>query len=433
MVEHVYEFPDFKLEYERRNVFQYTDHRGRVGTISDYGFYDPITLEEYGLTTVKKVCVWWIENRETLRGPNFNWDSAEHYFDGYAQSDEDYYRDMYYGDNGSYPIHFSVTRGGTIPLSDLFQRGEGSGKPVYQVYSRAWRRTLQIEHVEEAPETSEFSLGSMWTNKHNYSYKMNPDDYNFFRRTKRDSPDTVTYGMELEISTELSPLDLQRVVAGVEPKQEPFFICKDDSSISGRFSNRLELVTVPATSRYLKREWGLFFKKLDRLARAKGKTISDYVDTRDNLNNGIHIHVSKDKFKKRHRTRFLSVWQSTDSQTKTLLHQLSGRPVHYWENQYCPIDRRYQGVTLARKLRNELADSRSVCHGGNSATLEVRIFQGIFDLHHVLRCLEVVEGIYNFTEMLGYSSFGMRLSSQLKEFFIKSAGYRHVKEMFKCA
>lgn len=435
MVEHVYEFPDFKLKYSRDLTFPFTDHTGKTAIMSSYGFYDPQTLEDFGLDTVKKVCVWWIKNRDRLtREGRYMSDYYEYFFDGYTDRNEDFYRDTFWGENTHYPIDFSY-RSVSLAQSDLFESDPSPSKPIKKYSRITWRRRATVQDVHEDNPVAPLSgISSTWTNHHNYTFKMNPSDFNFFRKTKRDAPDAVMYGMELEISTKLSPTDLQRVVAEVEPKQEPFFICKQDSSISGRYSNAIELVTVPASSRYLRNAWGLFFKKLERLIQAKGKRIEDYVDIADNLSNGLHIHVSKEGFKARHQTRFLSVWQSHDSQTKAFLQQLSGRPTDYYGNQYCPIDRAYQGVTIARKLRANLSSGgRSVCHAGNTATVEVRIFQGIFNLSHVLRCLETVEGIYNFTEMLGYSSFGMRLSSQLKEFFMKSAGYRHVKEMFKCA
>lgn len=437
MVDFTFEHDEWILNWDRRHAYYFTDDRGVRAKISELGFYDPQTLKDFGLTTVNEVIDWWFSNRSDLIRKRFYqdyWRSGFYYWlDGCV--DSMYTRNdivsMLRLDGDEYP--FSFVTSDSVFNSDLFDSSPQQGKPQFNYRGMMYRGRLKVLLVDDS-QRFESDCPYHWTKHREYSYKMSETDHNFFRREKRDAPDTVMFGLELEISTSLSTHDIQRIVCDVEPKQEPFFICKKDSSISGRFDNAIELVTVPATPRYLKKAWGLFFKKLDRLARAKGKMIDDYVDTSDNLSNGLHIHVSKNAFKRYHQTRFMAVWQASDSKTRALLQELSGRPTRYTDNGYCQPDYAFEGVTLARKLKGSVTSrGRSVCHTGNSQTVEVRIFQGIFDLPHVLRCIETVEGVYNFTEMLSYSSFGLRLSTRLKEFFLKSSGYRHVKEIFKCA
>jgi hypothetical protein len=297
-------------------------------------------------------------------------------------------------------------------------------------------------NVRNAPTEVTFDLPDYWKDEHNYSYQMDPDTFNFFRTTDRDKGDTLMFGLELEVSTKICNEELQYIVTEVEPKQEPFFITKDDSSITRSMDYGYEIVTVPCTPRYLKQEFKILFDKIEKLVNDKGKSIEDYFDTAIDLNNGIHIHVGKDAFEYEqggglHARKFLAAWNQWDSSTKALLQEMSRRKSDYSHHQYTPIDNGYLGKTLARRLHKRLAphsEGRSVCHGRKSQTYEVRLFQGIFDITHVLSCIEAVEAMYYFTRDIGFKSFGRSFRSSFEKYIINTPRrYRNLKETLKCA
>lgn len=288
----------------------------------------------------------------------------------------------------------------------------------------------------------------MWSRKWNYTYEMSKTECGFFRRTKRDSEDEYMFGLELEVNTRISPEEMAHIVRNVEPKQDPFFIMKDDGSITGRYDHSYEIVTVPATPRYLRMEFKKLFKKIDKLATDKSKRVSDYIDTSDNLGNGIHIHVSKDSFtNKSHTRKFLAAWNMPDSTSTKFFQQISGRPSNYQENSYCaihPTARRGSVVNRVKHVRynrhahdDNRGDVNVLCHEEKRATVEVRLFQGIWDINHLLRCIDSVEAMVSFTNGLSYQAFKghkykpSTLTTQLKQYILKSGLYHTLRKELK--
>jgi len=265
---------------------------------------------------------------------------------------------------------------------------------------------------------------------------MDPTEFNFFRKMSKESSQVPFYGMELEVSTDVTTEELYRIVTEVEPKQEPFFISKDDSSIKGNKVHKYELVTVPCSRKYLRDAWKKLFGKLEVLCKAKGKELGDYFDVRTDLTNGIHIHVSKDKFYGDfHRRKFLTAFQQWDSRNVEFMTKVSGRPqAKFSDYRYCPLDERYVGRTLARRLKKgAMRDegSRSVCHGNNSATIEVRLYQGVVNLDHILRCLDHTDAIFEFTNQVSLKVFGRAFVPKFEEFILKGSKYQSIKKFIQ--
>ena len=74
---------------------------------------------------------------------------------------------------------------------------------------------------------------------------------------------------------------------------------------------------------------------------------------------------------------------------------------------------------------------------GNSATLEVRMFQGIFDLEHLLRCIDMVEATVmfcrdaSFRVFVSSSSIPSTFVREFKDYLFKQPGFRYLKEELK--
>lgn len=432
MVTKVFDAGEFFVEYDIRpqaRKYTFTDTSGREVTMTELGFYDFEFVTEMGFTNKHQIAVWWKLNRnnQVLTGRTHTFDeNLYRYFEGevwgdcerYVRSPEELFTFIHQDRHGS----------PTFLLVQQRQEGQAQEKPTYSVQTWGWGAQTYLNSAETStPQASP----SVWSTKKNYSFKMSKDEHNFFRKLDKESDEVPFYGMELELCTKLSSQEIYHIVAEVEPKQEPFFIFKDDSSISGRYYNKYELVTVPCTRKYLRKAWKTLFDKLEKLCQAKGETIGDYFDTRRDLSNGIHIHVSKDKFLGEfHKSKFLAAWNQWDSSNVDFMTKISGRPHEKFnQNSYCPIDGNFEGRTLARRLKRRVGTSqRSVCHTQNSATLEVRLYQGIVDVDHILRCLDHVDAMFEFTSLIGMKTFGREFVHKFEEFVLKGNKYRSLRQ-----
>lgn len=249
------------------------------------------------------------------------------------------------------------------------------------------------------------------------------------------------FGLELEVSTMLSPRELQRINTEVEPARPIWFYFKQDSSISGRYSNRIEIVTFPMTPKRMRTEFRILFKKLDGLASAKGMTMSHVFDLSNDLTNGLHIHVNKTAFVQSHRSdhghkfRFLAAFNLWESTNLDFYQRISKRPTSIKDNRYCFIHPGLDGRTVARRLRDgpQQQERHAACHEGG-ATVEVRLFQGIPDLNHVLSSIEIVEAMFEYTQFAPRSSYNNRFAAEFTKWVHKARGYNRAKEVLaQCA
>lgn len=297
-----------------------------------------------------------------------------------------------------------------------------------------------IEFVVKSPETgrreTEHGFDQAYYRQLNYTFKMDPDEYDFFRTVSSESG--PFFGMELELCTKVSPKELQLIVTDVEPFQKPFFIMKQDSSVSGKYEHRYEVVTVPCTPRYLRREWKILFTKIERLCGERGLSVSDLFDTSDNLTNGIHIHISKESFSSMcHLRRFVTSMHQTTGSVKRMIQTFSQRPHDYTKHGYCPVNPDFVGRKLWWRLKEGMRSSgsgRTVCHTSNTHTVEVRVFQGIFDMAHLFRCVSFTQALMEYTDEIGYQDFDSKFVSGFKSHITKHKRFASLKEVFdKCA
>jgi len=287
------------------------------------------------------------------------------------------------------------------------------------------------------PDRKAQPVDSKWSSHHNYSYKMGSEDFNFYRSLHKSNSE-LYFGLELEINTKLSAEEIQSIVTDFEPKQEPFFIFKQDASIGGRYQNNLEIVTVPCSPSYLKKNFRVFFKKLRHLAAKKDIQLSSLIEMENVNSNGLHIHVSKDAFLYRfHKNRFITLMNSDRRDNKNFFALLSKRS-RYWENSYCFIDSSYRGVRPAYAIKSTRGSSErhSVCHSLAPATIEVRLFSGIPDIEHICSCIEFTEAIFNFTRFNSVSSISNSFIPDFKRWLGKQSRNKYrslTKRVKQCA
>lgn len=411
----------------------FTDADGKYYEFDQFMFHNPLFHEAYKFTTILSVMKWWYKNRDELmpliRENDYSphlWDRILMYFD-YLSRYELLEADLETAKD---------TMSGTLrrrSIKFVFPYAHSTSNILVETEESEVQRVdlnfMYLAQVEVLPHISIYTE-DMWTKHYNYSFRMNPDEFNWFRSVNKE--DSVMFGMELEISSKLSTYEIQTIVRDVEPKQEPFFIFKQDSSISGKYRNALELVTVPCTPRYLRKNWKIFFQKLERLCRAKGLEVGDVVDTSGNLSNGLHIHVSRDSFlDKSHFNKFLTSWNQWNKSVVSLFNEVSCRPTDYTKNSYCRISRSHDGTVLARRLKGLSCNDRmSVAHDSTGKTIEVRLFQGIFDLTHIMRCVSFTEAVFEFSQAMGYSNFDSRFVKSISQFIHTKRKYASLYSVF---
>lgn len=292
--------------------------------------------------------------------------------------------------------------------------------------------SLKIEVVPDRAEPSgQTSIPNWWFEHRNYSFR--PE---FVFNSLPKERHSLFFGLELEVSTRLSTKEMQKIVTEVEPKQEPFFYFKQDSSISGQYSNKIEIVTMPCTPSYLKKNFKIFFKKLEDLCAAKGVSLGDVFDMSQQLSNGIHIHVANEAFVQssyrdnRHKNKFLTAFNQWDKTFQDFLMKVTKRPTSIKDSTYCHVHPGMDGYTLARRLArgtNGSHDRHSSCHETGN-TVEVRVFYGLPDIKHILSCIEFTQAMFHFTQYAPISSFGASFATVFTNWLSKQPGYRSIKE-----
>ena len=311
-------------------TFTFTDHRGISYEFDDLWFHNPDLHKAFKFTTILSVLKWWEINRNKLYnqveelGLHYEFrESIEMYFEymsasSLLSSSLGEMKGEFYGTLRRTSLKYMYGEGATnetILLPDEEDSSEPISARIYRMY---------FGRIEVQPTVSD-AVQTKWSRLYNYTFKMDPTEFNWWRSVKNEN--SVMFGMELEVCTRLGTAEIQRIVTDVEPKQEPFFIFKQDSSISGRFRNKVEIVTVPSTPRYLRKHWKIFFQKLEKLCAAKNMELQDVFDTSTNLSNGLHIHVSRESFTdKAHYNKFMTAWNQWQKPVVNLFNTVSQRP-----------------------------------------------------------------------------------------------------------
>lgn len=191
-------------------------------------------------------------------------------------------------------------------------------------------------------------------------------------------------GIELELTTQYTVPEL------VKAQPEVFFICKEDSSITGSMRNRYELVTVPCTIKAHKQLWAQFFSKLDY----------EKFDVSKETTNGMHVHISLKEFQDDNHLRNFS-WFIDNEIFSPFNHMISERKEG--ETQYCKYWRVPNGQTLLetyKRYRGPASSRGAVTK--SRGTVEVRIFKGLVSYACVIKNLEFIDSLIEYTRFIPY-------------------------------
>jgi hypothetical protein len=190
------------------------------------------------------------------------------------------------------------------------------------------------------------------------------------------------YGVELEVSTNYNVRDI------IDACDDIFMLAKMDSSIRGSCRNAMELVTVPMSLKKHKLEWAKWFNKLDY----------DQFDCTNQTTNGMHVHIDREAFETPQHLRNFT-WFITAPENRDFIFALSERDITSFQT-YSPVPQ-FNGMSKTRSFIdciNQAARLRGAVNvGSGKGTVEVRLFKGIVSYASVLKNLEAVDAIFEFT------------------------------------
>lgn len=221
------------------------------------------------------------------------------------------------------------------------------------------------------------------------NYSTNALDILPYPNMEKKEKDPVLVGVELECCTDYTVKDL------VDAAEDPFFLAKTDSSISGSKPNRMELVTAPSSIKYLKRQYALWFNKLDYTK----------FDVTNQTSNGMHVHIGRTHFEDDVHIRNFCWFMHNPANTDFLVH-ISERS-HGDLQRWSPTYQFYANSrTAAFKETYKLVSNnhRGITNfkGGwkDAKTVEVRMFKGLVSYAAIVKNLEFVEAVFFFTKGL---------------------------------
>ena len=269
----------------------------------------------------------------------------------------------------------------------------------------------------------------------------------FPKADKENKP--TFYGVELELTTSYTPFQM----IDAQPADQPlFFILKSDGSIRGSHSNPYELVTIPMSLTKHKTYWAHVFDKLEY------EKFDRTVDT----NNGMHIHVDRNAFEKR-KTPALPGRVSHGPSTQGMTHmdkfgyffinpcnfnfllKVSERSIdslNSWaiipsiSRLFFDVDSavlRGKKPTLENLRKNTYSvwrNFRGTLNYQKSATIEVRMFKGIVSFPTIIKNLEFVDSVMEFTRTT--SQYRLNLSHYNEWFYsLPKNKYATLREFYE--
>lgn len=255
---------------------------------------------------------------------------------------------------------------------DLFNRFSSSHSAVTFCWEEHWIRASAIVTNENR---------GLIERVLNYSTNV-LDLLNYSIRGPKEDKATL-YGVELEACSDYQPKEI------IDAQKALFFILKQDGSITGSKPERYEMVTVPATLKAHKRLWAEFFEKIDY----------EKFDTTKDTGNGMHVHIDRKAFKsKAHLNRF--IWFVTNPANYDFIYLLSERPSKNNLVQWAPFpnyDIRRSKIHNCRIATSRNSNMRGAVHLKSNKTVEVRLFKGIVSYATIVKNLEFVDSIFEYT------------------------------------
>lgn len=232
------------------------------------------------------------------------------------------------------------------------------------------------------------------------------------------------YGVELEISTDMNTEQLY------DAAEYPFFIIKNDSSVSRCRTHALEVVGVPAS---LKANCVLWSRWADKVIQSCESDL-EQIGNQSSGCNGLHVHVDKENFiDTRHMRNFLAFfnyqwhhwfiytvsdrkdWYALDRWAKPL-YLRKGKSLKEWVK------------TIEHGCRSQ--DKYAFTNMRHSNTIEVRVFQGDLSAASIVKNLQFVDSVVEFTKERSASTCDLKFYMKWLEATDKSR-YSELKEFLK--
>lgn len=239
---------------------------------------------------------------------------------------------------------------------------------------------------------------------------------------KNENNNTPTFGVELELTTDLSVDKL------IDSQKELFFVCKQDSSIRGSMPHAYELVTAPMSMKAQRKYWGEWFANTDL----------SHFDTSKKTNNGMHIHIGRNAFDKnwnaarkeytpkivhvkaensplRGKTRTISphlrkmvyfITHPANSEFMLFLSERDADSLQRWAP--IPNYASQNKKQLLSKCLEAAGNLRGAINLTNRETVEIRLFRGVVSHATLEKNLDIVESFIGFTKDTSYKKLSIK-------------------------
>lgn len=227
------------------------------------------------------------------------------------------------------------------------------------------------------------------------THSTNPLDYLPYPQVMPGEHSPPLFGVELELSSRWTPKQI------IDATDEPFLIIKADSSITGEFPGRYELVTAPASMKVQRKQWAHFFNNINY----------DAFDTSSSTNNGMHVHLDRKNFKDPSHLQAFT-WFINSPVNREFMIAVSERTLSSL-NQFC----RFLDISNTGNLHSNYSNVVDRCRGYSRysavnfqkrETIEVRFFKGIVSFATVIKNLEFLESALEFAHNRSIATNNLR-------------------------
>lgn len=250
---------------------------------------------------------------------------------------------------------------------DIFTYCDNCG---YEIYRDNGRRCNEL--CEECDHAEQYSD----------DYIRHSGSWNYY-----GTDSILFYGIELEVGSK-SYMGLKSMF--IDNLDEDFFDIHTDCSITdGDVADEAEIVSHPATYKYLKDHPELWNKVLSY----RYKNVISYKTG----SCGIHIHLSRNYFTEEHLERFLRMIYLQPSFTY-LISQRQSHALRQWANIYDEHNERYSKHALKEKIHDLCHKRYEAVNLTNSKTIELRIFRGTLNPTAFWKNIEYVQALVEFTK-----------------------------------
>ena len=315
----------------------------------------------------------------------------------YTLHENKYIQDIFFGWSEALSRFYSMVRGERYAASTTSADGQrGSSVSADQLRNLITSNPTGVFKVTfgNGNITIRFSIPITYANRsalyNVFAYSTDVTNMLQGPRKAKGEGTPVYVGVELEVSTDYSINEL------IDAVEEPFFIAKSDGSITGSKRNPMELVTVPGSFKYLKRQYALWFNNLDY----------NRFDCTNQTNNGMHVHVDRKAFDDDYHIRNFCWFINNPANTPFIV-AMSDRGSLQAMSQYTPFLNFSSNLTrtTAFKSCHRLLDGHrgatNLKNGwARAKTVEVRLFRGIVSYTAIVKNLEFVESVFLFTQSL---------------------------------